>query len=171
MKFLDFISKLSPSFSEWGFLDCRTWSKLRKAIQGELDARGPKKVLSDAFQLWKEIKPVIDKSDTVKLKVEMIRKKWLALEIKNKLEPKDILSSVSLCEEVDCLPPLCADVAPPPPSPISSAPNIIHHVQLLIAWRLFFLPSVSLHLFLMLLGSFLPPDKRIYPICIRIQVS
>lgn len=128
---------------------------LRKASQGESDARGRKKVLCDPVPLWKEMKAVIEKSETVKSENDL--KKVTGTGNKNKLDPEDVLSSVSLCEEVDCLPPPCADVASPPPPPISSAPNIIHQVQLLIAWRFFFLPAVSLHLFLRLLGGFLAP--------------
>lgn len=109
---------------------------LRKASQGESDARGRKKVLFDPVPLWKEMKAVIEKSETVKSENDL--KKVTGTGNKNKLDPEDVLSSVSLCEEVDCLPPPCADVASPPPPPISSAPNIIHQVQLLIAWRFFF---------------------------------
>lgn len=69
MKFLEFISKLEPSFPEKASLNPRTWSCLGRAIQEESDARGPDKIPSDAFQLWKEIKIIMDKIDAVKPKI------------------------------------------------------------------------------------------------------
>lgn len=69
MKFLEFIRKLEPSFTAKGSLNPRTWSRLGRAIQEELDAKGPDKIPSDASQLWKKIKIIMDKIDTVKTKI------------------------------------------------------------------------------------------------------
>lgn len=66
---LEFINKVEPSFPEKGSLNPRTWHWLGRAIQEELDARGPNKISSDAFQLLKEIKIIMDKIDTVKTKI------------------------------------------------------------------------------------------------------
>lgn len=66
---LEFINKLQPSFPEKELLNPRTWSWLGRAIQEKLDARGPDKIPSDAFQLTKEIKIIMDKIDTVKTKI------------------------------------------------------------------------------------------------------
>lgn len=69
-------------------LSFRTWFHLGRAIRGKWDARGPVKIPSDAFQLWKEVKAVTDKSDTAKIKNESNQE--LTLGIEEKPVPENI---------------------------------------------------------------------------------
>lgn len=60
MKFPEFINEFQPSLPEEETLDHRTWFQLGRAIQG-LDVKGTEKIDSNAFQICKELKTVIDK--------------------------------------------------------------------------------------------------------------
>lgn len=97
MKFPEFINEFQPSFPEEETLDHRTWFQLGRAIQG-LDVKGTEKIDSNAFQICKELKTVIDKKKRAQLTFfkNVQEKAKLMLGIEGKLEPEDILSSVSV---------------------------------------------------------------------------
>lgn len=96
MNFPEFINEFQPSFPEEETLDHRTWPQLGRAIQG-LDVKGTEKIDSNAFQICKELKTVIDKkrAQLTIFKNDQEKAK-LMLGIEGKLEPEDILSSVSV---------------------------------------------------------------------------